>query len=299
MAFWELVQQNSEALLADGANRLLVSELVSNPEDLSTNQGVVLQLRDEEYFFCTDAQNIRKCAISVSDERHSRWYKALKRTVGTQIPALSEFDLQAIEIGIARRELSEFITNNLPAVISRARRGRADGGSDDATALWRRAELVGKALIAEGGQICLNARPQRWGGPCSVSGPGILMLWDRHEEVVFVDAARNLAETYLVHARRTPDSLVRRHVGERFLGLTLKQGNKGDFYFSASEELEVSSFLKSCRVAFIPVRFGREEVAHDLVERLRPQLNDFTGNRPFERRREFHRPLHRKHFIWG
>ncbi len=299
MSFWNIAQQNADYLLVDGAFSLLKDSEASSIEDLPEQPGVVVQRFDARLFNAADTPNIRKLTRSITDPRHSGWYKELVRNADFDVPELSEFSLHTLEIPFARRELAECLSIKLPHIWRRMQGSLTAQSENRASDIWQRMMLSHRSLIEEGGSLALHVDPVRWGGASWVSGPGLLIVKDRHDDVIFVDSTADIPAQYIMHARRTQLSLLRQRIGERFLGMPLRPMPNGGRAFSESGELEVSSFLRSCRIAFFPAQVGRAEVCEDLIERLRPTLNDFVGAKPFERRREFHRPTHRKHRIWG
>ena len=299
MSFWNIAQQNAGYLLVDGAFSLLKDSEDSSIESLPEQPGVVVQCFDARLFHAADTRNLRKLTRSNTDPRHSGWYKELVRNAEFDVPELRDFYLHIAEAPFGRRELAECLTMNLSSFWRRIEGDQTGHFQSRASDIWQRMMLTHRELIEEGGSQALHVDPVRWGGASWVSGPGILIVQDRHDDVIFVDSTADIPAQYIMHARRTQLSTLRQRIGERFLNMPLRPAATGGQAFTESGELEVSSFLRACRVSFFPVQIGRAEVCEDLIERLRPELNDFTGARPFERRREFHRPIHRKHRIWG
>ncbi|MAK60515.1 MAG: hypothetical protein CMK09_06025 [Ponticaulis sp.] len=284
MAFWSLVQQNSEAVLSEGARAFLKQDTIRKPSSVPDSAGVFAFIANADTFYVGETDNLRKTLLSQTNPKHSKFYKAYRAGAAEPVYALSDFSIRVLPVSFGRVELMEALRHHIPAVFATSASGaRTVVQLPGPVELWDRLQGIAFELLANGGRECLTTDPQSFGRAPSAGGPGILTVSSPDGEVIHIGASEDIGKTYLDHLRSTYRSELRRNLGKRVLGYRLRTRNGEARYFSENDDRNVSDYVRRCQVAFTTIRVGREEIRDDLIRRMRPILNDLPRLSPFEK----------------
>ena len=274
MAFWELVQQNSDRFLAEGLNRILFSKDVKAETEVPASAGVFVFLRNEKALYAESTTDLKAAFKTQRDERYSDFYASYRATMPEPVLPITKFSLRFCAINLGRTELRSCARTSLrtpltPPVAGLKNRTVLPGAHD----LWDRIQGIHFNLISEGAEKALQAEHHAWGRSTLPALPGVLMMYGPDDQLLFVDETHDLEDSYVRHGSTGSASTFRRAVGEKQLGFRLQPRGNRTASFSSDQEEAITSFVSGCAFSALPVRFGRSEVAEDLIKQHKPVLN--------------------------
>jgi predicted GIY-YIG superfamily endonuclease len=271
---WEKCQDDSDRLLADGLWHLQGQPLVASSHVPFRHAGNYLISLREQVVYIGEAKNLAARVMQQFTAKTSTFFKNYSK-MDSAGASLSDFRVRYAETRIGRKELEEFGIVNIGCRLNRFQLGKraAVSAATDSTA-WKLSQAARDALLAEG-EVAVFSRPfVNWsaGGPSRCAGLYVVRAPD-DRGVLYIGESSDISERYKTHSRATYFSALRRHVGTEILGFTLAVRNGKAKYFSDEEDCAVTAFLLNCRIAWLPVRFGRFELEEHLIRKYQPRLN--------------------------
>ena len=285
MAFWELVQQNSDRFLTEGLHRILMSEDVTAYTPVPNSGGVFIFLLNDTGLYADCASDLKKAFHTERDERYSDFYARYRRTGPDPLLPITKFSLRFCATPFGRLELMTHARADLRTPLTPPdpayRNQVIRAGAHD---LWDRIQGVHFDLVAEGAEKCLQSEPTDWDDRSRISSAGVLLMHSEDGQLLFVDESDNLAASHQRHGTTGAASGFRRAVGERHFGYQLQPMGNQTACFTTAQEEAITGFIRTCSVTVCPIRFGRAEVADYLNEHKEPVLSLFSAQRLFSRR---------------
>ena len=269
MAFWDIVQLNSDKLLAEGLHRLMISESRPGEEDLPDDAGNYVFLDGENALFAGEAGNLQRRISAQLDEGKSRFYKRYLQSSPDEVRPLSEMTLRYIPVVIGRKELEEYVIVNLGSGLNREPSANywlsVRAGVHD---FWDRIQKKAADLLNDGSSACLEAEPVRWRNRSVLSTAGVFIIRNRNDEIIRICEAANLAADLKVAESDSHTSDLRYAIGTDQLGFQAVLSSEGRRGFQPNEEEDISRYLHRCTIAQSTVGFGRLEIANALSRQI-------------------------------
>lgn len=278
---WNYLQQNSNDILAEGLSHLLEGVLANLETDIPMNQatmlfGIPLYIGE---------------AIDL-DKRLKEHYKGntfyknyQKNGVKLNLPSnltMDDFRCQYIPTKIGRKELEEFGIVNLPAPLNEFHKDKRDRFTPvSSSQSWEIAQENTAKLLEQGERIVLSQKPSPWKQASPPAIPGVYIIFNDREELIYIGQSTDLEERYETHSGITHFSAFRRHVATEILSLNLKTKAELGYksadskrrHVTSSEDEEINRYIHKCSIITVPVYFGRLELEEHLIRRIQPLLN--------------------------
>lgn len=269
---WADAQSYANMLLAEGLFALRSSSFSANVAP--RGPGNYLILLGQTPMYIGESRDCRSRLAQQLDERRSTFYKNYRRTQPERTHAIEAFSARAMPVSIGRKELEDFGIPNLPAPLNRFQLDkRAVHALASGHARWSELQLQAHSLLIEAAAQC-SALPFRcWTNASAPGGPGLYIIRSHDGEVIYVGESSDVQSRFLTHGHDTYFSAVRRNVGENLLGFRLRTIGGRKRYFTEDEDVEITRYLHTCQVGFLPVFIGRYELEEYLIAQYRPIVN--------------------------
>ncbi len=276
---WSYCQENSDAILADGLYLLKSSQyLLLNDVNISSCGNYLISYADKPYYI-GEASQLKKRVKQQLTVPNSQFYKDYfrLRDENPQLPAkpaIEKLQVQLLLTQIGRKEIEEFGTVNLPAPLNRFQKAkRQKYNLSPQSGIWLNIQENSMQILEEGVRELSGCKTHGWLDVRVPYGPGIYWVENHQGELIYLGESSNIQERYKNHSGHTYISALRRHVGtELFRFILLKKKNRKR-YFLEEEDAQVTAYLRSCHIKFLPVSFGRCELEEYLIKKHNPLLN--------------------------
>jgi predicted GIY-YIG superfamily endonuclease len=271
---WAACQRVSDQILAEGLLGLTNQEAVTPEHVNSENAGNYLISLEGKMHYIGEAKHLASRIRQQFVARTSTFYKTYTKRVGSP-SKIDAFRVRYLEVAVGRKELEEFGIVNAGCALNKFQLGKRDLVPCAATStLWNEVQRRYATLIAQG-EAALLAEPfSRWSEASAKACAGIYAARAPNgKEMLYLGESSNVHKRHKCHSRATYFSALRRHVGTDLFGFSLKECNGKAKYFTEDEDDKVTEFLCSCRIACMPVSFGRFELEEHLIRKFHPRLN--------------------------
>lgn len=269
-----MCQCDSDFLLAEGLWQLRSQPAILSSEVPASQAGNYIISLHEQLVYIGEAKRL---AMRVSQQfaaKTSTFYKSYLKA-NSAGASLSEFRVHCAETAIGRKELEEFGIVNMRCGLNRFQLGKRDRvcAATSSTA-WKLVQAARDVILADGEAAALSRPFAYWpeGAPVPCAGLYVVRAPD-DSGFLYIGESSDISARYKTHSGTTYFSALRRHVGTELLGFTLSVRNGKAKYFTADEDRAVTEFLSKCRIAWLPVRFGRFELEARLICKYQPRLN--------------------------
>src|SRR5690606_10955589 len=127
--------------------------------------------------------------------------------------------------------------------------------------------------IAQGEKYFDKISTFNWFEAKTQSNAGLYWVEHNSKGLIYIGESSNVNKRYLTHSGKTYFSALRRNLGENILGYKLQTIKGKKRYFSETEDKNISSFLKNCKIKTLRINFGRYELEEHLIRKHKPILN--------------------------
>ena len=272
---WLMCQRYSDQLLADGLLILRDQPATEHTSVVSKEAGNYLVSLDGDALYVGEAKNLAKRARQQFARKTSTFFNTfLTRNVGNSAP-IHTFRLRCTETQVGRKELEEFGIVNVPCRLNKFQLGkRSEIAASSATGGWCELQQHYAGILAQGERELFAQSFVRWSAAPLPRVAGVYVVRSpEFDKILYVGESSDVGERYISHSANTYISALRRHVGTGLLGFSLKEKGGKFKYFTADENSKVSHFVRSCRIAYLPVTFGRYELEEAMIRKYHPLLN--------------------------
>jgi len=272
---WETLQTNANQILMQGVLKLKNSTLKNWNEINSQNYGNYLICENDIQWYIGEGKNISKRLKQQFTERTSTFYNTYKKDFGDN--NINSFQVKFIETNIGRKEIEEFGIVNLPTNLNKFQKSKCKKMElkPNSEFDWDKIQLSSNKLLLEGEKIFFEQNFQYWVDAIVPDNAGIYMVFNENDKLIYVGETSSLPERYKTHSGTTYFSALRRHIGYTLLkfGFVQIKSKKKNREFLEENDLKITSFLKKCKVKFLPVNIGRYELEEFLIRKHHPLLN--------------------------
>lgn len=257
---WAMCQQKSDELLAEGLFTLLRQP--NTGEIIDTKHGNYLISLNKDHLYIGESKNL---SIRISHHLKKQQFE--------------NCTIRHIETNIGRKEIEEFGIVNIPTRLNKFQLNKRNlAPPAHKCTLWLNSQSQSNDLLNEGENIVLEQPRTPWPDAIPPTHAGVYLVFSANhgasdEKLIYIGETSNIAERFKTHSSYTRMSALRRHIGTEELGFTLKTRNGKKLYLPDDEDTTVTKFLLSCKIAFLPVNFGRFELEEYLIKKLKPALN--------------------------
>lgn len=272
---WLMCQQFSDQLLADGLLILRDQPTAMHTSVISKGAGNYLVSLDNDALYVGEAKNLAKRTRQQFTQKTSMFYKTfLARSVGSS-PPIDKFRLRCTETHVGRKELEEFGIVNVPCRLNKFQLGkRSEIASSLATGGWCELQRHHAGILAQGESELFSQSFVRWSAASLPKLAGLYVVRSPEgDDILYIGESSDVGARYKTHGADTYFSALRRHVGTELLEFSLKEKSGRLRDFTPDEDLKVSHFIRSCRVAYLPVTLGRCELEEAMIRKYHPLLN--------------------------
>jgi len=275
---WTQIQKQSDKILSCGLHKLRSRPLSELSAVTERGFGNYLISLDKVPFYIGEAKGLKNRLNQQFKPTTSTFYKnyemfALANQLVKQI-AIDEFEIQLIATYIGRKEVEEFGIVNLPTKLNKFQLDkRKDIVIADQYGLWDMVQENFSELLKEGECEILKSNFSFWYDTKITSHPGLYLVKDKSDNLIYIGESSNLKKRILTHSERTYFSALRRHIGTEIFNYNLQEVKGKKRYFSDKEDEIITAFLKTCTMAVFPVAFGRYELEEYLIRKYKPLLN--------------------------
>lgn len=195
--------------------------------------------------------------------------------VKAEVESQNNVVIQSITVDIGRKELEEFGIVNLPTVLNRFHRGKRKifNGKCVDSKVWDTIQDLSMEIIKESSIEFEGKDRIKWSRATPTSKPGLYKVWNC-DELIYIGESTDVAERFNTHSSTTYFSALRRSIGTKLFDYKYIGKKK----FESTADYQITSFLNSCKYAFIEVTFGRRELEEYLINKLQPTLNKKSKN---------------------
>lgn len=272
---WIMCQQYSDQLLADGLLILRDQPATEHTSAVSKEAGNYLVSLDGDALYVGEAKNLAKRTRQQFRQKTSTFFKTfLTRNTGSSV-LIHRFRLRCTETQVGRKELEEFGIVNVPCRLNKFQLGkRSEIDSSSATGGWSELQRHYAGILAQGENELFSKPFVPWSASSLPTLAGIYVVRSPvGDDILYIGESSDIGARYKTHSADTYFSALRRHVGTCLLGFSLKEKGGKFKYFTGEENLKVSHFIRSCRIAYLPVTFGRYELEETMIRKYHPLLN--------------------------
>lgn len=281
---WDYLQQNSNDVLAEGLSCLLEACACKFDDRHPSEPGNYVISYSGIPLYIGETKRLDRRLVQ--HYRGNTFYtNYLRDCAELNLPpdlTIDDFKCQFIPTHIGRKEIEEFGIVNLPAPLNNFHINIGKYftivSSDQ---VWQIVQENTENLLEQGEKILLSLEPLPWNQANPPASPGVYIIFNDHEEVIYIGESTDLEDRYRTHSKRTRFSVFRRHVATRIFGFTLKTraelGLGGTdtkrAYLADSEDKEINKYIHKCSIIMMPVYFGRLELEEHLIQNIQPLLN--------------------------
>lgn len=272
---WKTLQKNSNKILMQGILKLK-NQNSRNWETISSQEyGNYLICEDGISWYIGEGKNISKRLKQQFNEKRSTFYKTYKKDFGNN--DIESFNVKFIETQIGRKEIEEFGIVNLPTSLNKFQKNKCEKFNliNDPNYNWDKIQSSSTELLLDGEEIFFQQNSQSWFDAIVPDNKGIYMVFNNNQ-IIYIGETSSLIERYKTHSGTTYFSALRRHIGKTLLKfdfVQIKVKNKKNREFLEDDDKQVTEYLKSCKVKFLPVNIGRYELEEFLIRKHHPVLN--------------------------
>ena len=272
---WKTLQKNSDQILMQGILKIK-NQNSKNWKDISSQEyGNYLICENEISWYIGEGKNISKRLKQQFNEKRSTFYKTYKKDFGNN--DIESFKVKFIETQIGRKEIEEFGIVNLPTSLNKFQKNKCQKFDlkDNPEFDWDKIQSSFTKLLLNGEEIFFQQDSQNWFDAIVPDNKGIYMVFN-NDQIIYIGETSNLIERYNTHSGTTYFSALRRHIGKtllKFNFVQIKVKNKKNREFLEDDDKQVTEYLKSCKVKFLPVNIGRYELEEFLIRKHHPVLN--------------------------
>jgi len=272
---WKTLQENSDDILAQGILKLKNQESKNWDSISSQNYGNYLICENEINWYIGEGKNISKRLKQQFNEKLSTFYKTYKKDFGNN--KIESFKVKYIETKIGRKEIEEFGIVNLPTSLNKFQKNKCKKFEleNNSKFNWDSIQNSFETLLIDGEKTFFQQNSKNWVEAIAPNNAGVYMVFNNNK-IIYIGETSSLIERYNTHSGTTYFSALRRHIGKtllKFNFVQIKVKNKKNREFLEKDDLEVTNFLKSCTVKFLPINFGRFELEEFLIRKHHPILN--------------------------
>ncbi len=272
---WKTLQKNSNEILIQGILKLKNQDS-KNWKDISSQEyGNYLICENEISWYMGEGKNISKRLKQQFNEKRSTFYKTYKKDFGNN--HIESFKVKFIETKIGRKEIEEFGIVNLPTSLNKFQKNKCEKFDikDNPKFNWDEIQSSFTELLLNGEELFFQQDSQSWFDAIVLNNKGIYMVFN-NDQIIYIGETSSLIERYKTHSGTTYFSALRRHIGKTLLKfdfVQIKVKNKKNREFLEDDDKQVTEYLKSCKVKFLPVNIGRYELEEFLIRKHHPVLN--------------------------
>jgi predicted GIY-YIG superfamily endonuclease len=277
---WEYCQNNSNLILASGL-KLLTKIPKSSFSDLYSNEygNYLISDKSNKWNYIGETKNLSNRLKQHSKERTSTFYKNFKKfekeflnyPKGLEI---NDFQIQTVKTNLGRKEIEEFGIVNIPAILNKFQKEKRNKYSGRIELeIWNRVQTDYLPLLEQGEKQIMKSADYNWFSAKINSTSGIYWVEHKSKGLIYIGESSNIVDRYYTHSGTTYFSALRRHIGENILGFYLQMRNGKKRYFSETEDIKVTDFLKRCTIKTLAVNIGRFELEEYLIRKHKPLLN--------------------------
>jgi predicted GIY-YIG superfamily endonuclease len=272
---WDECQRRSDQILAEGLFLLKSQDATESSTVGFGGPGNYLLSLDDTPQYIGEAKIVAGRVRQQFKPKTSTFYRTYANGRATCRP-IGDFRVRHIEATVGRTELEEFGIVNAKCPLNKFQRGKRAVVADARTsALWAEVQHLSGHLIAQGEATALNTSPKAWREASANICAGLYLIRAPiGDDLLYIGEASDVSDRHKCHGgKKAYFSALRRPVGTDVLGFCLTERNGKAKYFSDDEEKKITDFLHTCRIACLPVNFGRLELEEYLIRKLRPTLN--------------------------
>ena len=281
---WDYLQQNSNDILAEGLSLLLEGHSCEFGGRHPKEPGNYVISYSEIPLYIGEATDLEK-RLKQHYKGSTFYRNYCKNSVKLNLPSnlsMDDFRCRFMPTKIGRKELEEFGIVNLPAPLNEFHKDKRDRFTPvTSSQSWEIVQENALKLLEQGERIILFQRPFIWNEIKPLAVPGIYIIFNEQEELIYIGESTDLKERYDTHSRRTHFSAFRRHVATKILSLNLKTKAELGYksadnkrrHVTSSEDEEINRYISKCSIITMPVYFGRLELEERLIKRYQPLLN--------------------------
>lgn len=280
---WDAIQKQSNEILSDGLFLLKSSCYMHFSEVTEQESGNYLISLNEKPFYIGEAESLSKRIKQQANPNRSTFYKTYqKRCVSNnkeKFEKIDDFKVQYILTKIGRKEIEESGIVNFDRLLNKFQiNKRKRYEIKDYNGLWCQVQNDVDDFLREAEKRLFVIPFNKWGSIDIVSSPGVYLVKNEADEIIYIGEGSNLEERISTHSKTTYFSALRRHIGTEILNYELKEKNGKKKYFNSHEDCEVTNFLRACKLLIFPVNLGRYELEKYLIKNIRPILNRKDNN---------------------
>jgi predicted GIY-YIG superfamily endonuclease len=274
MNFTQL-QSNSTQILTQGILKLK-NQPLTNPKDITFNSyGNYVICEDDIHWYIGEGKDVSKRLKQQFKEKRSTFYKTYIKDYGDK--SIDIFRVKYIETNIGRKEIEEFGMVNLPTSLNKFQKNKCVKidliSNEDYN--WDQIQSNSNQLLIDGETEFSKQTSQNWFDAVVPDNAGVYMVFNEKDDILYIGESSSLMERYKTHSGTTYFSALRRHIGKTLLNFNFIQikSKKKNREFLEENDIQITEFLKKCKVKFLPVNFGRYELEEFMIRKHHPVLN--------------------------
>lgn len=272
---WAFCQSNSDKILAEGIFALRAQPMNKHHQiTLAECGNYLISLKNDPYYI-GEAKEIVTRLKQQFKPRTSTFHKNYVNAGIFGFSPIDAFEVQSIATNIGRKEIEEFGIVNVPTKLNKFQIGkRSQMAHANGCELWLEVQAQSGEFLLQGEKELLAQSCAPWFEASVPHEPGIYIVRaDSYDEIIYIGESSDIGARYETHSGQTYFSALRRHIATEILGFTLKTIKGKTRYLSENEDNKVTDFLRTCRIAFLPISLGRFEQEEFLIRKNRPVLN--------------------------
>jgi predicted GIY-YIG superfamily endonuclease len=272
---WKSLQINANQILMQGVLKLKNNSLKNWNDVDFQNYGNYIICENEIQWYIGEGKNISKRLKQQFKERTSTFYKTYRKDFGNK--DINSFQVKFIETNIGRKEIEEFGIVNLPTSLNKFQKNKCKKLElkHNSEFNWDLIQSISNQLLLEGEELFFKQNFQNWFEAGVPVNAGIYMVFNEINQIIYIGETSSLLERYKTHSGKTYFSALRRHIGHRLLNFEFVQikSKRKNREFLEDNDLEITNFLKKCKIKFLTVNIGRYELEEYLIRKHHPILN--------------------------
>ncbi|MEN6463058.1 MAG: GIY-YIG nuclease family protein [Syntrophomonas sp.] len=286
---WQYLQNNANNILAEGLSKLSNSLYYDFDNKFPKNYGNYVISHNGTPLYIGEASDLDK--RRKEHLKGSTFYKNyLKDGKELNLPlglSMNEFKIQHLLTQLGRKDLEEFGIVNLPAPLNKFQVNKRKLFSpESSTRLWDSIQENAFGLLCQAEKTVFSKRPIPWSKVDVSHIPGVYIIFNSHNDLIYIGESTSLLERYTTHSTKTRFSAFRRHIAVDIFTFTLKtkselgvqSTDKKRMFVNMQEDREITQYINECKVIINEINFGRLELEEYLIRNLRPLLNS-KGNK--------------------
>jgi len=275
MKEWKYCQENSDLILISGLQQLIKGK--SQQLDFKCENcygNYLISDKSQNWNYIGEAKSLLKRVRQHSKERTSTFFKNYVKSDLTNKLKISDFTFRTINTSIGRKELEEFGIVNIPANLNKFQLGKRNTFNQKSDKqLWNEIQKNHLEIIAQGEKYFDKISTFNWFEAKTQSNAGLYWVEHNSKGLIYIGESSNVNKRYLTHSGKTYFSALRRNLGENILGYKLQTIKGKKRYFAENEDIQITNFLKNCKIKTLPINFGRYELEEHLIRKHKPILN--------------------------